>query len=102
MSEEIVPHSNTKTNTIHVLPEITLDTTDMPEVADYDVGDTYDAIIHCEMISKHKGVPGMFGEQENPSVTRGRFKIISIKPCDSTKDSASAKMKAINRKASKY
>lgn len=101
MSEEIVPHSSVMTNTIHVLPEITLDTTDMPEVADYDVGDTYDAIIHCEMVSKHKGLPGLYGESENPSVTRGRFKIISIKPT-STNGNANDKMKAINRRANNY
>lgn len=102
MSEEIVPASM-KTKTVHILPTISLDSTDMPEVKDYDVGQTYDAIIHCEMVSKHQGVDSYLGSGEgDPSVIRGRFKIISIKPVDSTKQSASDKMKVINNRASKY
>lgn len=104
MSEEIVPGSLTKAKTVHVLPEISLDSTDLPQIKDYDVGDTYDAIIHCEMISKHQGSPSMYGESENPSIIRGRFKIISIKSCDdeySTNNKASGKLRAINRRLSK-
>lgn len=99
MSEEVVP-SQVKTKTIHVLPTISLDSTDMPEVKDYDVGQTYDAIVHCEMVSKHQGDNGPWGEDENPSVIRGRFKIISIKPLDSKPNND--KMKALKNKASSY
>ena len=41
-------------------------------------------------------------EDENPGIVRGRFKIISIKPLNSTSKPASAKMKAISKKASDY
>jgi hypothetical protein len=103
MSEQIEPISASKTKVVHVLPTISLDSTDMPEVADYDVGQTYDAIIHCEMISKHQGVDSYFGDDDKlPNVIRGRFRIISIKPVDSTTKTSSDKMKAIKNKASSY
>lgn len=101
MSEEIVP-ATMKTKTVHILPTISLDSTDMPEVKDYDVGQTYDAVIHCEMVSKHQGVDSYLGGEGDPSVIRGRFKIISIKPVDSTKQSPNGKLKAINKRASNY
>lgn len=100
MSEEVVPANSSKTKTIHILPTISLDSTDMAEVKDYDVGQTYDAIIHCEMVSKHQGDNGPWGEDENPGIVRGRFKIISIKPLDSKPNSD--KLKALKNKASSY
>jgi hypothetical protein len=102
MSEQIEPASASKTKVVHVLPTISLDSTDMPEVKDYDVGQTYNAVIHCEMISKHQGVDGYFGSEDEklPNVIRGRFRIISIKPLDSSTNSD--KMKAIKNKASSY
>jgi hypothetical protein len=101
MSDEIVP-SSPKTKVIHTLPTISLDTTDMPEVADYDVGQTYDAVIHCEMISKHQGVESYFGSDEDklPNVIRGRFRIITIKPLDNKPNGD--KLKALKNKASSY
>jgi hypothetical protein len=103
MSDEIRPTSP-KTKVVHVLPTISLDSTDMPEVANYDVGQTYDAVIHCEMISKHQGVDSYFGDGDDklPNVIRGRFRIITIKPVNSTSKESSDKMKAIKNKARSY
>jgi len=100
MSEEIVPSNTGKTKTIHVLPTISLDSTDMPEVKGYDVGETYDAIVHCEMVSKHQGVDSYLGGEGDPSVIRGRFKIISIKPVD--RPSNSNKPDVLKKKAASY
>lgn len=90
-----------KLKPVHIQPTLRLDTTDMPEVADYDVGETYDAVVHCEMVSKHAGDSGPFSE-DVPGVVRGTFKVLSIKPLNSTNKSTTSKMKAINKKASNY
>lgn len=101
MSEEVVP-ANSKTKIIHQPPTLCLDSTDMPEVADYDVGQTYDAVVHCEMVSKRKGDDSPWGSDELPNIVTGRFKVLSIKPLDSTDKDSSVKMKAIKNKASSY
>ena len=104
MSEQLEPASMSKTKIVKVLPTISLDTTDMPEVADYDVGECYDAVIHCKMVSKHQGGESfMIGGDDDDKlkdVVRGRFQILSIKPLDSKPNSD--KMKAIKNKASSY
>jgi hypothetical protein len=102
MTEQIEPLSASKTKVVKILPTISLDSTDMPEVADYDVGECYDAVVHCKMISKHQGVESPWGDEDDKlkGVIRGRFQILSIKPLDSKP--GSDKMKAIKNKASSY
>ena len=97
MSEQVVPASM-KTKVVHEAPTLCLDSTDMPEVADYDVGQTYDAIVHCEMVSKRKGDDSPWGDNELPNITSGRFKVLSIKPLDSTSIKGNGKMKAIKKR----
>lgn len=100
MSEVLEP-SQSKMKRVHIAPTLCLDTTDMPEVADYDVGMTYDAVLHCEMVSK-SAPSGDPWDDDAPGVIKGRFKVLSIKPLSSTKSSNNGKMKAIDKKASSY
>lgn len=105
MSEQLEPASMSKTKVVKVLPTISLDSTDMPEVKNYDVGEEYDAVIHCKMVSKHQGGDsyGLYGGSEDDKlkdVVRGRFQILSIKPLDSKNNSD--KMRVIKKKSSEY
>lgn len=105
MSEILESASNSKVKRVHVQPTIMLDSTDLPEIKNYDVGMEYDAIIHCKMISKHEGPESflMPGEDADDSdIVRGRFKILSIRPKNSTDDNSSDKMRVIKKKSSEY
>lgn len=86
----------------HVQPTLCLDTTDMPEVADYDVGQTYDAVVHCEMIGKRAPDTDSPYSDDVPGVIKGVFKVISIKPVNSTSNSGNARINAVRKAASKY
>lgn len=100
MSEVLEP-KEAELKRVKIQPTLRLDTTDLPEIKDYDVGQTYDAVVHCEMVSKDKG-SSMFGDDDMPGVTRGTFKVLSIKALDSLPQKSSAKLKAIQKKASNY
>ena len=104
MSEQIEPSSSSKTKVVHILPTIRLDSTDMPEISNYDVGECYEAVIHCKMISKHQGLDSFFGDDndKHPEIVRGTFQILDIKPQDSTNKNSSDKMSVIKKKASSY
>lgn len=103
MSEVLEPKTTFKT--VKVPPEISLDSTDLPEIKDYDVGDTYEAVIKCKMVSKHapSDRETQLGYGDAPKgVIRGRFQILDIRPVDkgSTNNKAYGKLRAINKRLS--
>jgi hypothetical protein len=100
MSEHIEPAGMSKTKVVHSNPTLMLDSTDMPEIKDYDVGETYDAILHCKMLSKHQGLDGLYDDDDkHPGIIRGRFEVLSIKPIEgSTEYKGNGKLKAIKKR----
>lgn len=104
MSEMLEPAAP-RMKKVKIPPEISLDSTDLPEIKDYDVGDTYSAIIKCKMISKHQGSKSIYSSpdmEDDSDKVHGRFQILSIKPVpkESTNGSGNDRIKSYERRLS--